>query len=307
MKSPLRSDLVGRLFLDFFRFLFILCCFIDVQNWDSQFLEGLELDLHNDPLENWVMNGKFEGQSLKASASEQIADFNEYHLNSSIIMSPTSTAPSSPSTLNEEYQTQISDETFTCADLVNECSEDSFNSELNDTSAMEIFDDILASMASVLESQDSSNFSLENQEVEVTSISKKSIHGRPKRSTKRPRDSVDSEESFEDPVWEPEVKQPRRKQRRGAMPPEVKKERKKNQNKNAANRYRLKKRAEQEAVESAEDEQIRIKRELQKQLEKIEMEFKVLIPLAQAAFRNDPARSLQVLQVQTNIAKLDLE
>jgi len=278
----------------------------DYTDLTFDFLDTLESSFANDPLIEEVMNCKVDSQGLKGNlVSETTADVHPY-LNASVFMSPLSTAPSSPNAVMEDEQTQIIEEALNASEFDDVLLK---AAEFDETSGMDYFNRIfdadlewnkvhekqLLSIAESL-SDESNEFMSEGGSGEISTH----VDSPAKETNKRARSS-DSDESIGDSVWEP-VAKPVRKQRRG-MPPEIKKERKKNQNKNAANRYRLKKRAEQDAVDSLENEQLRIQEQLQKRLEQIQTEYRVVLDLAKNAFRNDPVRSSQVKRSEEKATK----
>ena len=158
---------------------------------------------------------------------------------------------------------------------------------------MQILDSLLAnpSIDDNLLSPQSYIDSIEIDEAEV----------KPKRVYKR-RISNSSNES-DDPEWDPKDPKARsnKKSRKSNVPVEVKKLRKKDQNKTAANRYRIKKREEQKLIENLQDNEEKIHEQLQQTLEKLQMEFKVVFPLAKTAFASDPSRLIQLQAIQSRV------
>jgi len=85
-----------------------------------------------------------------------------------------------------------------------------------------------------------------------------------------------------------------------------KKERKKIQNKSAANRYRMKKRVEQESVEHDMEIQLNANEQLKQALDKLQMEYRVVQPLAEAAFAGDPKRKLALQMLHIRVLRDNL-
>jgi len=85
-----------------------------------------------------------------------------------------------------------------------------------------------------------------------------------------------------------------------------KRERKRNQNKSAANRYRIKKRVEMESIETVQSEYQKLNQQLTAELEKLQMEFKVVYPLAKAAFTSDPKKTLQLQALDLRVLRDNL-
>jgi len=168
----------------------------------------------------------------------------------------------------------------------------------------------------------SSVFSPEHEDVEVevevesegeVEVITQEVKPAKRAYRKRTRSQLEGDD---DPVWEPTSDKPKAKSarkvtakakpkrsRRLSISNEMRKERKKNQNKTAAERYRMKKRAEAMTNEVLENEQLEIRDDLRGKLEKLQMEFNVLLPIAQKAFASDVHRSYRLKMIERNVAK----
>jgi len=168
----------------------------------------------------------------------------------------------------------------------------------------------------------SSVFSPEHEDVEVevevesegeVEVITQEVKPAKRAYRKRTRSQLEGDD---DPVWEPTSDKPKAKSarngkakaapkrsRRLSISNDMRKERKKNQNKTAAERYRMKKRAEAMTNEVLENEQLEIRDGLRGKLEKLQMEFNVLLPIAQKAFASDVHRSYRLKMIERNVAK----
>jgi len=279
--------------------------------WDDikgmeEFLHSIENDFNNDPQSKIeVMYNKVDSQPEMTSNHMNENNLDALYVNSSTFLSPVSLEPSSPYPPIEDQSEQLSDATF------------EFNlndDELEQTSAMELLNEILASSAAPpsddqIEDTLSSMYSYDKEvpqspESIVSEMSQISDYSNKKR--KRNKRSLDTD-NCDDPNWDPIIKSVGNKRtKRGGVSVEVKKERKKDQNKTAANRYRLKKKAEQQNVDYLQDEQQKVNDQLKQALEKLQMEFKVVLPLAQAAFAHDPNRMVNLQLIQIRVMKENL-
>jgi len=287
-----------------------------VEAWDingmDAFWESLESDFGNDPhFKTEVMYNKVNSQP-KVTAISEPNNLDALYLNASTFLSPVSIAPSSPENHSDD---QIGEQKFDDTDLVFNLND---GEDLENTSAMDYLNTILASSTSLASDEDIDNtmstintMSLYSEEENVNTQSTIELNDyivenkMPKKvNNKRKSRSSDSD----DPIWEPKAKvaNNRRGTKRSTLPTEVKKERKKDQNKTAANRYRLKKRAEQQEIEVFQDHEKNINDDLRQSLEKLQMELKVVLPLAQMAFANDPKRMLQLQMLQIRCLKHNL-
>lgn len=246
----------------------------------DEFFKSIENGFQNDP--DLKVNTKVDSQFDFISHS----DIDSFYLNSSTFLSPPpSLPPSSPVDQSERLEQSkhwIQNEFLNTEHDADNC-----------TSVMQILDSLLAnpSIDDNLLSPQSYIDSIEIDEAEV----------KPKRVYKR-RISNSSNES-DDPEWDPKDPKARsnKKSRKSNVPVEVKKLRKKDQNKTAANRYRIKKREEQKLIENLQDNEEKIHEQLQQTLEKLQMEFKVVFPLAKTAFASDPSRLIQLQAIQSRV------
>jgi len=172
--------------------------------------------------------------------------------------------------------------------------------ELNTTSAMTILEEILSSSsANSTDTEDCLDAELGIQS--VTEVSKEwpsidtsfvETNATPKRrQTKRKAKEMD--------VCLPKTKPKANKRHKTTVT--EKRERKRDQNKSAANRYRVKKRAELESIDDLQTQYSKANDELRAQLQKLQMEFKVVFPLAKAAFASDANKALQLQMLDIRV------
>jgi len=172
--------------------------------------------------------------------------------------------------------------------------------ELDTTSAMTILEEILSSSsANSTDTEDCLDADLGIQS--VTEVSKEwpsidtsfvETNATPKRrQTKRKAKEMD--------VCLPKTKPKANKRHKTTVT--EKRERKRDQNKSAANRYRIKKRAELESIDDLQDQYSKANDELRAQLQKLQMEFKVVFPLAKAAFASDANKALQLQMLDIRV------
>jgi len=246
-----------------------------------------------------VMNNKVNSET---DIPKNVNDLDTMYLNTSAFLSPVSMAPSSPDQLIDDKLEQ----NMNISDIANEKLEREL---LNNESALELLNKILTSTSNnlsedidiaVLNSVDSVDYFTDNiveiaeerSEIcndEILIDMEKNNNARKNKANKQvKRKSIDSDFS------------PSKRTKKSGVNSEIKKERKKSQNKSAANRYRIKKRVEQESVEVELDVQVKQNEELQQALEKLQMEYKVVHPLAEAAFGGDSKRKilLQMLHIR---------
>jgi len=264
--------------------------FPDENDWDlKEFWDNFETFFDNDP-QSVVMTKQGMSQSVVGSNSEY--DLDSAYLNTSAFLSPVSLAPSSPSLLNDdtlEKNASLTDELIE-TDLV------------NNESAIELFKLLLSSSSNsnnndtedVVDYVNDSTF-IENNvcHEEVLAFAANASKTEKIRGKRKSTDSDSTSTSASDTSTG-------KRRKKGVIPTAIKKERKKFQNKSAANRYRMKKRIEQESVEQEKDVVLKQNEELKQTLEKLQMEFKVVYPLAEAAFSGDSKRKLllQMLHIR---------
>lgn len=257
----------------------------------DEFFKSIENGFQNDP--DLKVNTKVDSQFDFISHS----DIDSFYLNSSTFLSPPPSLP--PSSPVDQYERLEQSKSWLQDLLLNaepdQNAEHGLNAEHNQhadncTSVMQILDSLLAnpSIDDDLLSPQSYADSIEIDEVDV----------KPKRANKR-RNSNSSNES-DDPEWDPKGRS-NKKCRKSSVPVEVKKLRKKDQNKTAANRYRIKKREEQKLIENLQEREENIHEQLKQTLEKLQMEFKVVFPLAKTAFATDPSRLIQLQAIQSRV------
>lgn len=243
----------------------------------DEFFKSIENGFQNDP--DLKVNTKVDSQFDFISHS----DIDSFYLNSSTFLSPPpSLPPSSPvdqSERLEQSKSWIENQFLNAEHDADNCA-----------SVMQILNSLLAnpSIDDDLLSPQSYADSIEIDEAEVKA----------KRAHKR-RSSNSSNES-DDPEWDPKGRC-NKKCRKSSVPVEVKKLRKKDQNKTAANRYRIKKREEQKLIENLQEHEENIHEQLKQTLEKLQMEFKVVFPLAKTAFATDPSRLIQLQAIQSRV------
>jgi len=260
-------------------------------DWDlKEFWDNFETFFDNDP-QSVVMTNKAMSQSVIPTNSEY--DLDSAYLNTSAFLSPVSLAPSSPS--------QLSDDTFeNNFSITDEIKPDFVNNE----SAIELFKLLMSSSNnSSIDSEDvvdyvndtNDNTFIDNTvcNEEVLAFNVKADKTEKIRGKRKSSDSDSTYISTSDTCTG-------KRRKKGVVPTEIKKERKKFQNKSAANRYRMKKRVEQETVEQEKDVVLKRNEELKQTLEKLQMEYKVVHPLAEAAFTGDSKRKLllQMLHIR---------
>lgn len=239
------------------------------------FCEGLEFDLDYEPeLSLEAMTKEVETQYQ--SKSDDLIDY----LDSSAFLSPISIEPSSPQYAEHDIQ---------------ETRESGIDSE----TAISLLEEILVA------NSDDTSVSAQGYDSELTLGSASDdarviqvlepvvvAESRPKRQIKRKVREVEVTEK------------PRPKKSKSSV--EAKRERKRSQNKCAANRYRQKKRAELDGIELQCNDVAEANARLKAQLQKLQMEFKVVYPLAKAAFASDPNRSLQLQMLDIRVLNEEL-
>jgi hypothetical protein len=264
--------------------------FAGENDWNlKEFWDNFDTFFDNDP-QSVVMTNKGMSQSVIASNSEY--DLDSAYLNTSAFLSPVSLAPSSPSQLYDdalERNASLTDESIE-PDLV------------NNESAIELFKLLLSSTSNSNndDTDDVVDYVNENAFIdnnvcheEVLAFAANANKTEKIRGKRKSTDSDSTSTSASD------TSSGKHRKKTGVST-EVKKERKKFQNKSAANRYRMKKRIEQESIEQEKDVVFKQHEELKQTLEKLQMEYKVVHPLAEAAFSSDPKRKLllQMLHIR---------
>jgi len=174
--------------------------------------------------------------------------------------------------------------------------------ELNTTSAMTILEEILSSSsANSTDTEDCLDGELDLQS--VTEVSKEW----PTIDTTLIEVSEEKPKRRQTKRKAKEVSEPKPKaNKRSKTSTTEKKERKRDQNKSAANRYRIKKRAELESIDDLQTRFSKVNEELRAQLQKLQMEFKVVLPLARAAFVADPNKALQLQMLDIRVLNHNL-
>jgi len=242
-----------------------------LQEFDDirNFCEGLELDLNYEPeLSLEAMTKEIETQY---HSEDDVIDY----LDSSAFLSPVSIEPQSPQDVGQD--TGIDSET--AISLLEEILV--ANSDNRPASQQSVGAELTLSSSS--------------EEIpELVSISESTPTGRPKRQIKRKAKEIETIET----IVKPKAKK--------TKTVEAKRERKRSQNKYAANRYRQKKRAELDGMEQTHKDALDANAQLKAQLQKLQMEFKVVYPLAKAAFASDPNRSLQLQMLDIRVLNGEL-
>jgi len=268
--------------------------------WDetdmNEFLDSFDMGFTNEP--------QVEAMNSEAP-NRAVTKFDELDIynNSSAFLSPVSLNTSSPCSpqMDESFEQHLQ---HSNDDLLLE-------SPLGDnTSAMDLLNKILASGSADNDYSDGIDTAINAVEYfcdddsdDVIEVESNSINGvidelirsnsmQQKRQTKR-KYSTDSRTSA-------------KRSKRSNVPNDVRRERKKSQNKSAANRYRMKKRAEQETVEEEMEKEMKRNESLKQSLEKLQMEYKVVHPLANAAFVADDKRQLLLQMIHLRVLKDNL-
>lgn len=239
-----------------------------LQDFDDirHFCEGLDLDLEYEPELSLEAMTK-EVETQYQSKEDDIIDY----LDSSAFLSPVSIEPSSP-----QYDGHSGQDTG-----------------IDSETAISLLEEILVANSdnSLAESELTLAFASDEAEVPAVADTVVVTEGRPKRQTKRKAPEVET------------IEKPKAKKSKSN---ESKRERKRSQNKYAANRYRQKKRAELDGMEKEYNEYAEANATLKAQLQKLQMEFKVVYPLAKAAFASDPNRSLQLQMLDIRVLNGEL-
>jgi len=272
----------------------------------KEFWDSLETNFNNEPdFELEVMSNKVESQTLTKTEIDPQIEIN--YLDASAFLSPISIAPSSPTeqTVDNIEHLDLSSDLSFVTDITNQSLEE----ELDSTSAMEILNSILSANSSDNEDSQEEIFDSAVNAVQYFANDSIIAEARPQSTTEIVSNNLMTDFSENNrrkrqvkrkiPDIESESRAPKGSKRSKASQLE-KRERKKDQNKSAANRYRIKKRAEQESIEEVQTEEQKRNESIKIQLEKLQMEFNVLYPLAEAAFRADPVRNpkLQLLHIR---------
>jgi hypothetical protein len=272
----------------------------------KEFWDSLETNFNNEPdFELEVMSNKVESQTLSKTKIDPQIDIN--YLDASAFLSPISIAPSSPTeqTVDNIEHLDLESDLSLVTDITNQ----SLDEELDSTSAMEILNSILSANSSDNEDSQEEIFDSAVNAVQYFANDSIIAEARPQSRTEIVSNNLMTDFSENNsrkrqvkrkiPDIESESRAPKGSKRSKASQLE-KRERKKDQNKSAANRYRIKKRAEQESIEELQTEEQKHNESLKVQLEKLQMEFNVLYPLAEVAFRADPVRNpkLQLLHIR---------
>jgi len=238
------------------------------------FCDGFELSLTNEPeltLEAMTKEADIRFQSK----GDDMMDY----LESTAFMSPLSIEPSSPQTYDGVEQQSDQQMDSLAITLLEEIL--SANSSDSEYLSDQCFD-------SELNIQSVTEVSKESQKKESLSLESKVS---PKRQYKRKVQTID------------ETIKTNKKSKKTVT---ERRERKRTQNKSAANRYRQKKRAELDGIEMEQNQYVETNTRLKAQLQKLQMEFKVVFPLAKAAFAADPNKSLQIQMLDLRVLNKNL-
>ena len=237
---------------------------------DITFCDGFEFPLTYEP--------ELTLEAMTKEANIQYQSKSNY-LDSTAFLSPLSIEPSSPQTSEPDVGQQL-------------------DSEMTIASDMTLLEELLSANSSDSEYLSDQCIDSELNIQSITEVSKES-------------------QKKESPPLEATKKGPKREYKRKAQPLEQKKnkksktlnerrERKRTQNKSAANRYRQKKREELYGIEKEQNNYEETNNRLKAQLQKLQMEFKVIFPLAKAAFAADPHKSLQIQMVDLRVLNKNL-
>lgn len=229
------------------------------------FYDGFELGPDDEP--EFALEVMTRG--LDTQYQSKSNDIIEY-LESTAFLSPQSIEPSSPSHYAEQEAGLDSEAAISLLEEMLVANSDC------DSTSEQFYDELTIPVAS----EESDSSATRDSSIVVP-------QARPKRQVKR---KAQEEET---------ITKPKPKTKRGRSN-ETQRERKRKQNKCAANRYRQKKRAEMDGMEKQYLDCEDVNAQLKAQLQKLQMEFKVVYPLAKAAFASDPNRSLllQMLDIR---------
>ena len=251
----------------------------------------LESDLNNEP------DFSFEAMHKEVTARDDTEgeDILNY-LDSTAFLSPVSLEPNSP---KQQLDGNQFDERLSLP----------LDDKWNNTTGMAILEEILSANSSDSEVSEQcfdselnvqyfteTEFQVSEESQTIGSASVVTQEKPKKRLTKRKVSQI------EDPI-DLKKEKPIKKSKTSMN---EKKERKRNQNKSAANRYRMKKRAELETIEKQQNRRMDENIKLKDQLQKLQMEFKVVYPLAKAAFASDAGRKalLELLDIRVKQKEL---
>lgn len=248
--------------------------------------EDIDLDLNYDPQPTLEVMTKEVDNEYRQTKIDEYVDY----LESTAFLSPESLAPHSPEiAVNDDLELDLTAQ------------------DLNSTSAMTILEEILSSANSSDNENDCFDSELDLQSItevskgmEITysdSTSLEALSPPKRRQTKRKASDAVVKTVVNTAT---DVTKAVASKRRKSTVLE-KKERKRNQNKSAANRYRVKKRAELDSIEDLEQTFAKTNQELKTQLQKLQMEFKVVLPLAKAAFASDANKALQLQMLDIRV------
>jgi hypothetical protein len=275
----------------------------------KEFWDTFEINFNNEPdFEVEVMSNRVESQTLTKTQIETEPKIDTNYLDASAFLSPISIAPSSPTEQtvdNIENHLDLSSDLSFVTDITSQSLED----ELDSTSAMEILNSILSANSSDNEDTQEECFDSAVNAVQYFSndpiIAETQHQSKPEMVSNNLTTDLSGNNKRKRQVKRkiPDIESSSRASKgskRSKTSPLEKRERKKDQNKSAANRYRIKKRAEQESIGELQTDQQKRNESLKTQLERLQMEFNVLYPLAEVAFRADPVRNpkLQLLHIR---------
>lgn len=238
------------------------------------FCDGLELSLNYEPEFSLEAMSKEVDIQYQPKADDLID-----YLDSTAFMSPLSIEPSSP--LSIVGSPPAEQQLDSCMD----------------TSAITLLEEILSANSSDSECLSEQCFDSELSIQCTTEVSKDLEMAEKTSSEAEVKESPKRQYKRKLQTTETNVKP----KKRSKTTVTERRERKRNQNKSAANRYRQKKRAELDTIENQQSVHEDINKQLREQLQKLQMEFKVVYPLAKAAFASDPNKALQLQMLDIRV------
>jgi len=250
------------------------------------YYESLELSPINEP--EVTLEAMTKGADTQCQTkSVDVLDY----LDSTAFLSPVSNEPQSPQTVGNDFDKDL----------------DLLSDKWNNTTGMAILEEILSANSSDSEvSEECFDSDLNVQyftETEIEASNEpKMIESTANETNERPKRRQLKRKINE---TETQSQKPKTNKRNKSSVSE-KKERKRSQNKSAANRYRIKKRAELDSIEGLEKNCLDTNQRLKAELQKLQMEFKVVYPLAKAAFASDYSKSLQLQTLDLRVLRDNL-
>jgi len=240
--------------------------------------DGIDLDLNYEPELTLEAMTKEVDTQYQSKGNEMVD-----YLDSTAFLSPQSLEAMSPKTFDDNnFETELD---FAAQDL-------------NTTSAMTILEEILSSSsANSTDTEDCLDGELDLQSVTEVSKDWQTIDS----TFVEVKEEAPKRRQTKRKAKEMSVSVPKPKANKRSKTVTEKRERKRDQNKSAANRYRIKKRAELESIDDLQSRYSKDNDELMTQLQKLQMEFKVVFPLAKAAFASDPNKALQLQMLDIRV------